>query len=191
MSKFRIIRLEGDEDLKRWRASFVGAFQTVFSGPPFFEKIYPAEADGIFRSLTSTPENITLIAVHGNDKIIGFGIAVPLKHHPDIAQEVAGLLQAEPTMYLAELGVLEEYQDMSVGDALVQRRIELIDRNRYQHVICRVSATRNLSYQQYISMGFEDVGVYMEVKALRISGSVTSDRRLFLYKSLKQLDLDE
>ena len=61
----------------------------------------------------------------------------------------------------------------------------MVDPNRYGQVVLRVSASKNISYNQYIGMGFVDMGVYMEVKSRRTSGHVTTDRRLFLHQPLK------
>ena len=55
---------------------------------------------------------------------------------------------------------------------------------KYTHAVLRVSAVRNLSYDMYMKMGFEDIGVYTEVHSRRVDGRVSTDRRLFLSKLL-------
>ena len=67
-----------------------------------------------------------------------------------------------------------------LGRQLVDLRLQLIDRERWRHVLLRTSAVRNTSYEMYRKMGFEDTGVYMEVPARRVDGTTKTDRRLFL-----------
>jgi ribosomal protein S18 acetylase RimI-like enzyme len=182
----RIVRVASPEDVREWRPAFIGAYQTVFSAAPYYEKFYPSEAEGIYRKLTRTPDNITLLAVD-DSKVVGFGVAIPLRFKPDVERELSGLVNADRAMYMAELGVLEEYRQKGLGNTLIRKRIQLIDPKRYTDVVLRVSATRNVSYAQYLKMGFEDMGVYMEVKSLRTDGRVTTDRRLFLHQTLNRL----
>lgn len=183
VGEVRIIRVTSVSDASRWRPSFIGAYQTIFGGAPYFERFSPAEADGVYRKLTGTPGNITLLATVGS-RVVGFGIAIPLQYKADVARQLTGLVPLERTMYLAELGVLEEYRRQGLGRVLIRERVKLVDPARYGQVVLRVSASRNVSYNQYIKMGFVDMGVYMEVKALRTSGQVTTDRRLFLHQPL-------
>ena len=68
--------------------------------------------------------------------------------------------------------------------------MELIDRVRYEGVVLRVAEGRNTSMMMYQEMGFEDMGVDMEVEAKRTDGEVRRDKRLFLYCVLSQIDVD-
>ncbi|MCA9569771.1 MAG: GNAT family N-acetyltransferase [Myxococcales bacterium] len=177
------------EDADDWRAPFTGAYQTIFSGPPYFERYYPSEAEGVFRKLTRTPGNITLLATRGLTSVVGFGVAIPLAHKPSVAVELTGLVPIAHTMYLAELGVLESHRGAGLGKVLVQERLAAIDPNNYTHVVLRVSAGENPSSHLYKELGFEEMGVYMEVSSMRTDGRVKTDRRLFLSKVLSQVDL--
>ena len=178
----RILRVYGPEDAEPFRASFAGAYQDIFSGPPYFERFWASEAMGILDAFLRTPDHITLLAVRGSSRVVGFGIAVPVLSRPDIARELRGLVPVRHAFYLAELGVQESWRKKGLGRELVDLRLQLIDRQRYTHALLRTSATRNSSYQMYMDMGFEDMGVYMEVPARRVDGSVKTDRRLFLSK---------
>ena len=92
------------------------------------------------------------------------------------------------SFYLAELGLQGSYRGAGLGKELTRARLELIDKSRYTHVVVRTSAMRNASYEMYMSMGFDDMGVYMEVASRRLHGHVTTDRRLFLSKVLTSRD---
>ena len=72
-------------------------------------------------------------------------------------------------------------QDMGSGDmarmALPWReRLAAIDPNNYTHVVLRVSAGENPSSHLYKELGFEEMGVYMEVSSMRTDGSARLSR---------------
>ena len=100
--------------------------------------------------------------------------------------QLRGLLPVPHTFYLAELGVLESARGQGIGKMLVAQRLELIDHRKFTHVVLRVSAVRNQSYDMYMDMGFDDIGVYTEVHSRRTDGRVSTDRRLFLSKLLSR-----
>lgn len=184
-----IRHLEGPEDAARWRAPFIGAYQTVFGGFPYFERFYPQEAEGIYRKFTSTPQNISILATRQESQVVGFSIAVPLASVERIAVHLTGLVPIPHTFYLAELGVLEGYRKRGIGSCLTAERLKRIDRDRYSHVVLRVSANNNPSADMYRTMGFEDVGVHMDVRSPRTDGRVTTDRRMFMSRMLSQVEL--
>lgn len=185
-----IRKLETREEVAQWRAGFIGAYQTVFSGFPYHERWYPSEAEGVYHKLTSYPDNITLLATRGDTQVVGFGIAVPILCNRSVSNVLTGLVPLKHTFYLAELGVLEEWRSRNVGRTLVHERLRLIDDQRYSHVVLRVSSIHSPSGQMYQAMGFEDMGVSMDVSAMRTDGKVTTDRRMFLSKLLSQVPID-
>lgn len=181
----RIVRIGSPEDAALYRASFAGAYQDIFSQPPYSERFFPSEAQAALHRYLQTPENITILAVRGRARVVGFGIGVPATSKPDISRDLHGLLPVQHSFYLAELGVLEGHRGKGLGKALINHRINAIDAKRYTHAVLRVSAVKNATYGMYMSMGFEDIGVYTEVHSRRISGRVSTDRRLFLSKVLE------
>ncbi len=182
----RILRISTPEEALPYKASFAGAYQDIFSEPPYNERFFPSEAQGILKRYLATPENICLLAVRGKAKVVGFGIGVPAISKPDIARDIRGLLPVAHTYYLAELGVLESFRACGIGKQLVAGRLELIEHQKFTHVVLRVSAVRNRSYEMYLKMDFDDIGVYTEVHARRVDGRVSTDRRLFLSKLLSR-----
>lgn len=182
------IRRITDGDASMWEAEFVGAYQTVFEGAPYGERWKPEEAAGIWRQLTTTPGHITLLATDARDRLLGFGVAIPLARRPDITRALAGLVPSRHTFYLAELGVLPEGRGRGIGRTLVRERVRLIDDTRFQGVVLRVPASRSDSFEMYQAMAFEDTGVSMEVSARRVDGGVRTDRRTFLHCVLSQVD---
>ncbi|MFT5679672.1 MAG: GNAT superfamily N-acetyltransferase [Myxococcota bacterium] len=180
----RIIRILSPEGAAPYRASFVGAYQTIFSEPPYNERFTPEEAWGVLHRNLYTLENLTLLAIRGKNEVVGFGFAVPVMARRDITRELAGLIPLRHSYYLAELGVLESVRGTGLGSMLVQQRIANIDKDRYTHVVLRTSATKTTSYNMYLRLGFDDMGVYMEVPSVRQDGRESTDRRLFLSRVL-------
>lgn len=180
----RILQISQPEHAAPYLASFVGAYQTIFAGPPYNERFSPEEAGAVLISSLQTPENLTLLAVKGQTEVVAFGMALPVRFRRDIVAALQGLIPTRHAFYLSELGVREEYRGARLGRQLIQLRLERIDARRYTHAVLRTSAIRNASYEMYMGLGFDDMGVYMEVPALRIDGSETSDRRLFLSRFL-------
>lgn len=188
--ELRIRRIATEDDVARWRAAFIGAYQTIFSGFPYFERWYPAEAEGVYRRMTALEDNVTLIATKGDDQIVGFGIAIPILGNRAVSAHLTGLVPLKHTFYLAELGVLDTFRGRGVGRTLVRERLRMIDPQRYSHVVLRVSTNHSPSSEMYKAMGFEEMGVYMDVSAMRTDGKVTTDRRMFLSKLLSQVPID-
>ena len=180
----RIVRLETTEDGEIWRAAFVGAYQSIWAEPPYEERFFPDEAEGVLRRSLRVPDHVTLLAVRDSGLCVGFGIAYPVTGKADVAREIRGLLPLEDTFYFAELGVLDGWRDRGLGRQLVAERLGCIDASRFRHVLLRTSAVKNASYDMYMKMGFDDTGVYMEVPSRRMDGTTRTDRRLFLSKVL-------
>ena len=179
-----LIRVHTPREVLPYRASFVGCYQTVWSEPPYGEEFYPYEAEAVLRRQLQSVGHITLLAVRGLSTVVGFGFATPVKTRPEVARHMMGLLPSDHTMYLAELGVLQGYRGLGLGGAMVEERLAEIDRQVYTHALLRTSATKNAGNEMYLSRGFDDIGVYMEVPSRRVGGSVRTDRRLFLSKVL-------
>lgn len=188
---YRLVPIETDAQRARWRPDFIGAYQTVFQRAPYFERFTPAEADGVWRRLTTTPDNISLVAATPEDRIVGFGIGIPLRFQRDVARELTGLVGPHETFYFAELGVLPQYRGHGVGRSLVRARLERIPRDRFTCAVLRASASRDGSFELYSAMGFSEMGVTQDVPNLRVDGRVTTDRRVFLHCVLSQMRLDD
>jgi len=187
----RVLRMDDADDALRYRAGFVGAYQTIFSGAPYHERFFPSEAASVLRRAVETRDHIVLLVVKGRSSVVAFGIGVPLSSRPDVARSMQGLVPADHSFYLAELGVLDRYRGQGLGKRLVEERLKLIDRQKYSHVLLRTSLRRDGAMSIYEELGFEDMGVYMEVASRRNDGGVRTDRRLFLSRVLAHEEADE
>jgi ribosomal protein S18 acetylase RimI-like enzyme len=188
--EIELLHLATKDTISQWEKRFTEAYQAIFAGDPYFEAFSEQEAETIYRSLTRIPGHITIIAVNRKGAIAGFGIAVPLTSSIPVSQELTGLIPVPHTMYFAELGVLNTYRGRGLGRALIKTRLNLINTDRYSHVVLRVAAEKNPSYDMYISMGFEDMGVYMSVSTKRIDGTLKTDQRLFLSRVRSQVKIE-
>lgn len=186
----RIERVETRAELDKWRPGFIAAYKKIFREAPYLEDIDDDQAAFAWDFLTAARDHITLIAATDDDTVVGFGIAVPLAHTKRVRAALAGLVPLKPTYYLAELGVMPEYRGRGLGRKLIAERMKQMDRERYSHVVLRVATTRNISADLYAAMGFQDMGVYMDVRNPRVDGTVTTDRRVFLSRVLSQVDVD-
>lgn len=177
-----VVRIDSDADGEAWRAAFVGAYQAIWSEPPYNERFSPDEAAAVFRRALETNDNVTLIAVRPSGVVVGFGIAFPVIAKADVVRDIRGLLPIDHTFYFAELGVMDPWRKKGLGRQLIDLRLQLLDRKRFTHVVLRTSAVRNATYEMYKDFGFEDTGVYMEVPSRRVDGTSRTDRRLFMAK---------
>jgi len=180
----QVLRVERPQEVLAYRPSFVGAYQTIFAEAPYYERFFPNEAEAVLRRCLQTPGHISLLVVRGATQVVGFAMGVPLASRQDVYRDMGGLLPVAHTFYLAELGVLPEFRNRGLGAMLVQKRLEMIDKKVFSHVVLRTSTSQEEGPKLYERAGFEDIGVYQEVSARRIDGSVRTDRRLFFSKVL-------
>ena len=116
----RLVHVTTPAERSRWRAGFIGAYQAVFARAPFFERFSPAEAESVWRRLTTAPDNITLVAIDARERLVGFGIGVPLARQHDVARELTGLVSVPHTFYFAELGVLPTWRSQGIARSIVR-----------------------------------------------------------------------
>lgn len=179
-----VLRLESLAGVDRWRTAFAGTYQAIWSDPPYNERFFPDEAEGVLRRTMLYAENINLLAVRDSGVVAGFGFAYPVAGNSAIVREIRGILPIEHTFYFSDLGVLEPYRRQGLGAELVDQRLALIDRSRYHHVLMRISAVRDAVYEMYRRRGFVDTGVYTEVSIRRNDGITRTDRRVYLSMDL-------
>ena len=185
IEEVKIIQIVDPEQLSPYLPALAVAYQSVFSSPPYNEQFYPAEVQDILLRHINTPYQITLLAMY-HGEIIGFGLASPLRSYPEITRQLRGLLPIKHTYYFTELGVQKIWRRKGIGRALTEKRLNLVDRSRYQHIVLRTSDNKDAAYLMYTNMGFEDMGVYTEISARRVDGSIRTDRRLFLSRLIEQ-----
>jgi len=83
------------------------------------------------------------------------------------------------------LGVIPEHRQQGLGKQITQRYLDWVDQQPYNHVLMRISDTPSLANQMFTDMGFEDIGVSMEIASRRVDGSFQKDRRLFLSRLIQ------
>ena len=183
-SDIQIIKCADANALQPYITSCALAYREVFSNPPYNEEFQLSEAEAILQHHIQIPEQMTFLAVNKED-VIGFGLACPVQSYPEITRQIRGLLPMKYTYYFVELGVTSAWRRKGIGRHLTEAQLEAIDGDRYQHILLRTSYHQDASYQMYTSMGFEDMGVYSEISARRIDGSIQTDRRQFLSRLIQ------
>ncbi len=184
---YRLLPIRTADDAAHWRAPVAAAYTRIFSEAPYFEEFTLEEAGRIWDRLTRIPGHVTLIVVTDAGELAAFASAVPLSARPDVARELTGLVPLRHTWYLAELGVVPEHRSQGFARLLIRERLRHMEKLA-THAVMRVSESDNRSKQMYLDLGFEDMGVYMEVPGPRVDGGVRADRRLFLHRVLSQVD---
>lgn len=185
----QIVRIETPQAAAEFREGFAAAYVDIFSADPYFEDISLKQARSVYDAMLDFPDSICLIAISG-DSVVGFGIAVPLACIRSVSQALVGLVSPRHTYYLAELGVCASHRGKGLGRALIFERLRCMDSQRYSNVVLRVSENKNTSLELYRSMGFEDMGVAMDVMGRRVDGTERTDRRVFLSRVLSQTDVE-
>lgn len=181
---YRLERIRNAADADPWRDAFVDAYRTIFADAPYHEDFSESEAARALTRLLRSQGHVTLFALDESEQLAAFAAAVPLSARPDIMRELTGLVPPRHTWYFAELGVRSSHRRHGLGRKLIAERLRLIEEEAATHVVMRVAEDDSAAREIYLSMGFEDMGVYMEVPARRVDGTVTTDRRLFLSRVL-------
>lgn len=180
----RVLGIESLEESEPWRAAFAGAYQAVWADPPYGERWFPDEAEGVLRRNLQVHDSQTLLAVRESGVVAGFAMGCPVQAFPVVVREIRGLLPIEHTFYFSELGVLEQYRGAGLGRQMLDLRLAALNREKYPNVLLRLSSQRNRTYEMYRRLGFEDTGVYTEVASRRDDGTTRTDRRVYLSLTL-------
>jgi len=181
---FQLLTIHNPTDFAPYADSFAKTFQAVFTSPPYQEQFLLSEALALMEFHLDTKQRWTMLALL-DEEVVGFGLGCASRNYPEISRHIHGLLPPKYTHYFAELGVLPEHRQQGLGKQITQRYLDWVDQQPYNHVLMRVSDTPNLANQMFIDMGFEDMGVSMEIASRRLDGSIQKDRRLFLSRLIQ------
>lgn len=177
-------------DVRDMTPRFAEAYCRIFATEPYNESFSIEEAERVFTSHTRASGNITLV-ITDDERVVAFGIAIPLAADGKVSKILSGLLPMKHTMYLVELGVSPEYRGKGLGRRLVKERVKRIDSDAYSHVVLRVAENRRATVAMYENLDFSDMGVSMNVSRRRTDGEVRSDRRHFMARVLSQVRVDD
>ena len=176
---FTLLNIDSLEEFEPYADSFAKAFQSVFTSPPYHEHFLLSEATALMEFHLETKRRWTLLALL-DDEVVGFGMACSLRNYPEICRHIHGLLPPKYTHYFAELGVIPEQRQQGLGKKITELYLTWVDQQPVNNVLMRISDTPTLANQMFIDMGFENMGVSMEITSRRTDGSDQKYRRLFL-----------
>jgi diaminopimelate epimerase/ribosomal protein S18 acetylase RimI-like enzyme len=167
------------ETLSNGNLSFL--YQDIFSKPPYFEKFGDKEIEEIFAEYVTDG---LLFLTKNKSEVIGFGAALPIESVPELSKilQDAGR-DTTDGWYMADLGVKEEYRRKGIARKLVKSRLDVIPKG--SKIFIRTSINNIASQALYRSLGFKLVpNASQEVTDQRIDGSVQTDKRIFLEKTI-------
>ena len=82
----RILRMESPADGEPWLAAFAGAYQEIWSEPPYNERFSTEEAGAVLMRALRLPDQITLLAVRDSGVVAGFAMAFPVASKADVVR---------------------------------------------------------------------------------------------------------
>ena len=180
-SEIEIKSIQKFSEIEPYLASLCQTYQIVFSTPPYSERFYPNEVRNLVHHHLKGKEQSTLLAVRDN-RVIGFGLASPVKNYPDIARRIRGLLPVKQTYYIVDLGVLPDCRRKGLAQRITDQHLLEMNTGRYNYVVLRSSYSEDPAHFLFQKMGFEDMGVYMDIHSRKTDGSTRTDHRMILSK---------
>ena len=183
--QYKLLEVSSMEEFAPYINSFAQAFSTVFATPPYNEQFSVEDSISLVEFHLETSHRYTLLAVEGN-KVIGFGLASSVRNYPEITRQIQGLLPPVRTHYFAELGVLPEYRQFGIGKKLIQSYFQWLQDKNFHNIVIRISDSLEAANKIFIDMGFEDMGVSMEISTQTTDGHIRSDKRKFLSRLVQK-----
>lgn len=180
-SEIEIKSVQNFEEIEPYLASFCQSYQVVFATPPYRERFYPLEVQNLVYNHLKGKEQSTLLALKG-ERVVAFGLASPVKNYPDIARRIRGLLPVNQTYYLVDLGVIPDCRRNGIAKQITDRHLIEMNLGRYSYVVLRASISEDPAHHLFKKMGFEDMGVYMDIHSRKIDGSTRKDQRMIFSK---------
>ena len=180
-----IILINNVAELEPYLASLCKTYQIVFSTPPYNERFYPNEVENLMRRHLEGKEQSTTLVVKAQ-RVIGFGLAAPVNNYPDIARRIRGLLPGKQTYYIAELGVLPDSRRKGLGQKILDQHLRMMNPDKFNYIVLRSSASEDPAHFMFQKMGFEDMGVYMDIHSRKTDGSTRTDHRVLLSRMVNE-----
>lgn len=182
-SEIEIKSVRNFTEIEPYMQSLCQTYQIVFATAPYNERFYPNEVQNLVYNHLKGKEQSTLLALKG-ERVVGFGLGAPVRNYPDIARRIRGLLPVKQTYYLADLGVLPDFRRKGLAHQITARHIETMNasRHNYAYIVLRSSYSEDPAHFLFQKMGFEDMGVYMDIHSRKTDGSTRTDQRMILSK---------
>lgn len=182
-----------------YRDGFIRAYQEAFGGPPYFE-IYSAEEVIEEVWLPHVKDGIIVLALD-NERVVGFGCAMPVLKSPPEVKEFLMLHQDESPFpvglervwYMSELGVVTSHRRRGIGYSLVKYRLLTISHRGDTHYVFRTAVDGSNSIHLYRKIGAIELADLQDVSVsgqVQVNGSQSTER-VYLYgdceSSLREL----
>lgn len=184
-NKIDIILISNIAELEPFLPSLCKTYQIVFSTSPYNERFYPNEVDNLMRRHIEGKDQSTILVVK-EQRVIGFGLASPVNNHPDISRRVRGLLPIKQTYYIAEIGILPDCRRKGLGQKILEQHMKNMDPEKFNYIVLRSSISEDPAHFMFQKMGFEDMGVYMDIHSRKTDGATRIDHRALLSRMVNE-----
>lgn len=185
----------GDNSWLVHREQISDCYKIVFAGSPYFENFRGQQEKVIVPSFKSfAEEGIAIFLSTAEDfaegDIIAFAGCIPA-HVSDVNEFVSANVDGFPReassyMYMAELGVLEEYRNQGLGTDLILGRITELQESvhlRQSHLLVRTAKDNSNSLPLYLKMD----AVILDCIQTAEDYNTNSKERIFLEVSIREL----
>ncbi|MGF7229645.1 MAG: GNAT family N-acetyltransferase [Candidatus Saccharibacteria bacterium] len=178
--------LSDETTLPSDRLGFIRAYQEAFGGPPYNEQYSDDDVlDHVWHP--HVEDGIVILAIE-NEKVVGFGCALPVLKAPDEVQRFlsdsehyTGDLQK--TWYMSELGVINTHRGRGIAYELVRHRMLTICHRGDMHYAFRTAAMGSNSIHLYRKIGAQEIPELQNVgdtDQVVVNGS-ESTQRVYLF----------
>ena len=154
-------------------------YRDSFNVPPYEEDFPDDEIEGAFLQYMGKG---TLFLARSQEKVVGFGAALPLPEDAKVAEIASRFgFDMETTQYMADLGVDEDWRKNDIAKILALSRISTFPKGTT--VLMRTSENNIYSKGLYAGLGFKEVpNMIQKVERKRIGGKTSVDTRIFMSK---------
>lgn len=171
------------------RDGFICAYQEAFGGPPYFETYSTKEV--MEKVWLPHVKDGTVVLALDNERVVGFGCAMPVLKSPLEVKEFLILHQGgdsfpvdlDRAWYMSELGVVTSHRQRGIGYALVKHRLLTIDHRGDTHYVFRTAAEGSNSIHLYRKIGAIELADLQDMSVsdqVQVNGS-QSTKRIYLY----------
>jgi len=175
-----LLEIQGEDSLKSvLEHGLTTLYQSVFAGPPYFEKFSNQEVEETFKEILNG--NGLILVLKEEDQVISFATGASLSNFgPEALKE---RYSPEETFYFAELGVKEDRRREGIGTLITKSVINNVKQRFPQlKTFCMRTSVDNLpSIGLATKVGLAVIPDLREfVLQERQDGFIKADERLFM-----------
>lgn len=138
------------------------SYEKVFSGPPYFDEFEDGDVERECSKYTGPRETFTVVAVNKiTDLVLSFGCCIRTdlaKVAPFLTSQQASIpFELKESVYMAELGTLDESRGNGLGHQMILERLRWAKREGLKYYLMRTSADGGSSDRLYSHIGAQQL----------------------------------